>query len=789
MSALAVTFQVDYAQPRAKVGRIAVVTRGRMSNDRGDFLQGWDPVYNSGVWQDPITGTLMLEPAPLNATWHTSNAGVYAKLAKADYTFTTAANYEDFELKSGAGYYIRGIGDTTANYAITSSVWGTNRGVFVSWFSYNVGNDDFEQLRFGFGTDTAHTNDQLWFKVWASGNIDVYWGTAKIGEGSLSGSAKEYEYDGGANSKSQRYIDLLVIPCRGREVLLYSPTEGGGFTVVIDSIDEGTASPQIIRSTDKLWWYCPNGQAQVQTAKMSFAASGYAISRNYKFLRTPTNPSAYESTIFQDTTDLAYSAGATLSLRNTDNSAVYSSGEDVRLKIALTSSSNKTPFIFGGMAEWATEIDYTDDSGVFTLDPYLTGATLSVPDSHENIEANFSLFDLAGAVDAGFNRPSNISDRPLRITDGNIVYAELITEPLEWSESANQDAITGTIRARSLWKLLEEYVFEAEMPLDGLSLEAAITKILTTCGIPSEYIQCSTSFYTISSVPATTEQANFTCEYHERGSDALNRLLESFAADWQVLEYPAVGHVMFYFISPDDYSFTPGLTLYRTTADAVAAGVAAADVWQVLIRDYQERSLNPEANEVTVVGFDLRKKKPIIAIDRDELAQDPTLAPEARPQNWAGFVRPYEFRHSMMTTIGDVGRARDILGPKLKPRRYMAQIGTELLLQTDDIPIWRGYALTLYGYGDVRIKSFQTSFVYEPTDRTFYWRPTTYVTEFLYDAWSERENIGTPTRTIGTTIAEIMDSFALRLAAKSFGSMRGWSKIINLAPSDFSGVP
>lgn len=776
---LPVIFEVDYAQPRIKTPRIAVVARGEMSSANGDVRGGWDSRYSSNVWQDPITKRLFLEPAPLNASWHTSNAGVYAKLAKADFTLTTSAKWEDFTLKSGAGVYLRGIGDTTAETGSTTSAWGENRGAFVSYFGYNAGNEDFIQLHCGFGNATTGLN----WKHWASGKVEVYWDTTKIWEGGLSGSDAVYERDAPTNSTEGKYIDLLVIPNSIREVLFYSPTEGGGFSVVLPDVEEDDLTPSIITSSQSFWFTFPSGQALIQVAKMSFAASGYVCSRPYKFLREPANPTSYDDYIFEDTSSLSPTGGAALTLRDLTNSAVYSTGEDVRIRLDLTASSNKSPCVYAAMAEWTTEPETTSEAGLYEFQGWCRSASLSVPDSHENIEFNYEVFDAAGAQTDGYDQLAFVSNRPVRIRTGETILFEGVTEPASWNDSANTETVVANVRARSLWKLLEECVLDAPLPLDGLSIEAALTKLLKVAGFTDDYIQTSTSNYTISAVPATSEQFNFEGGYHERISDVINRLIETYASDWLLLEYPGVDNVKFWFASPDDLPSSAGLTIYPTTADAVAGGVSASDARLVIFRDYSERSLDPEANEITVVGYDLRTQKPIIAVDRDAESQDPTIDPWDRPNNWAGFVRPYEFRHSMMTTLGDVEKARDLLAKRLLPRRYVSEYSTELLLQDDDIPVWRGYMIALSGYSDQRIMSFGVDFVLDdPDERTYYWRPTRYIGQFV-----DEQNTGTSTRTTGTTLSDLKADYDFRLLRGAiFATSR---KIVNAPPVAFSPVP
>lgn len=781
---LPVVFEVDYAQPRISTPRIAVVARGKLSSGIGDIRGGWDSRYSSNVWQDPIMGRLMLRPACLIEAFHTSNAGIYAKLAKSDFTFGTAGDWEEFTLKSGAGVYLRGKGDTTSNEAITTSAWGENRGVFVSYFAYNVGNEDFVQLAAGFGTDTAGTADRLNWKHYASGKVEVYWGSTKIAEGSFGGSDRVYERDAPAGITDGKYVDYLVIPYCGREVLFYSPTEGGGFSVVLPDIEEGDLTPDIISASEKFWFHVQTGQALIQVAKMSFAASGYICSTPYKFGRIPVNATDYTASIYQDTSSLAnVLASTTLTLRDLTNSTTYASGEDVRLRIDLTSSSNKSPFIFAGVAEWEAEFQYTSDAGIYEFQQWCKSAGLSVPDSHENIESVFEIFNAAGAQDDGYTNLAFVANRPVRIRTGATVLFEGLTEAAEWIDSANADAVVASIRARSLWKLLEECVLDAPLPLDGLSIEGAFAKLLKTAGIPEEYIQCSSSGYTISEVPATSEHFNFEGEYHERISDVVNRLVETYASDWLILEYPGVDHIVFWFVSPEDLPNEPGLTIYPNAADAVAAGVPAADAWQVLFRSYQERSLEPEANEITVVGFDLRTNKPIIAVDRDVDSQDPLLDPWDRPNNWCGFVKPYEFRHSMMTLLEDCEKARDLLAKRLFPRRYVSEYVTELLLQDDDVPCWRGYKIELSGYSEQRLMAFDVDFVYDnPSDRNFYWRPTRYIGQF-----TDEQNSGVSTRTVGTTLEELKASYDYRsLMGSKFATAR---LIVTAPPVAFSPVP
>src|SRR4051812_42272123 len=81
----ALSVSINHAQPALLRDRQWVVARGQ------DFEGDNDGQFESDIWVDPITHRLMLRPGPMydktyTTNWWNNNAGIFAKLRKADFT-------------------------------------------------------------------------------------------------------------------------------------------------------------------------------------------------------------------------------------------------------------------------------------------------------------------------------------------------------------------------------------------------------------------------------------------------------------------------------------------------------------------------------------------------------------------------------------------------------------------------------------------------------------------------------------------------------------------------------
>lgn len=306
-----------------------------------------------------------------------------------------------------------------------------------------------------------------------------------------------------------------------------------------------------------------------------------------------------------------------------------------------------------------------------------------------------------------------------------------------------------------------------------MTVQDAVAEIVGTAGLPTDaaHLFVSDSDFDIPSVPAGGGDWNFviSAENGDTAAAALSRLLDAYYGNWLVREWPGVDNVRLEFISPDDLPTAPDAFVYDDRAAALTGGVLAADVWKAVYREYREYVLPCEATQLTVIGRTPRTGKAIWTTYRDADAENPELAPSARPGNWWGMPIKYGYIEPFLTTQAACDRAAETLRDRLTKRRVICELGCEMQTDPAGFPSWRANVLdvqnTSWSPSEARIMSIYVSFEKEPNDAqsdTLQWRTTRYTLQYLEGG----DNPGTSTRTSGTTAEAILAAYQLRLTAK-----------------------
>lgn len=760
MSAPSLVLTLNHAQRRIERDRIATLVSGFFEPDlvSAKPLRGWDAEWGTRdgnddlqTWVDPITGRLMLTPAPLLKAWETTGSGIYARLGKSAFTFNDSSAWVE-DAKNGSASKFLVLKDAAAGSAdrsaVSTTTWPKNRPFYIAWFSSNWGDDKSVVIEFGYNSSASDAAG-VCFKVRGGGTVEVWKDGRIVGEGSLVGKNQT-----AGQQTAGRFVSVMLFPCPQREVVLVSNL-GGGFTHAFEDIDDSEVDPTITEAT-KFWFRVPDGKAEVEVAPIRFPASGY---RAGIVTRSTVAPPAGEDPAF--TRFYSEPGYGTVSVA----ASVVEEGDatvpfvpdgtvtDYRTRLDLTGDNEATPYCMGVMAEWPTQTELTDDSEETELQNYSLEATLDVPEHPSGVRASVVLkspdeIDPGGSL--GLKERANV---PMLLEFDEITAVDGVTEPPEYVLTHQDETDRVRIAVRDRWKLLEQYRFSDPMPLDGLTLKEAFEIVATSAGFDLSELDIEDDSFNLPSAQGAGSRGdwNVLVEAGDTAAEWLERLRDTYAGTWFLGIVPTETGPVLRFRSPEDLDPEPVATVYVSDEDAVADGVTE-EGWRYVARGFTERSLEPEANDVWVSGFDPKTRRPIVVHYPDTDSQDVTLAPSVRPANWLGEVRKYGYQEPALTTEDAVVRAAELLYKRLTPVRRLCEIECELLFKESGVPVWRGDVVTIYGRGDWRVVAMSVRFVQEPNDSVSFWREARYVLEKIEEETAQ----GAAGRLTGSSLFEMV---------------------------------
>jgi len=730
---------VDVAQRRLSAPRISMTAE----------KFGFNGLLYSSTWIEPVGGTIMLEPPPLNASWHTSNSGNNTRFTLSDFGLTsTAAGWQEADNR-GAGPVRLVNGSGMGIYTQqTSSTYGKNRSYFVSFFCYNVENKA-SAVYFECGLDDDGTGlSGVALRFWSSGQIDIYKDAVQVGGGNIG-------IQGGADT-SNKFADYLIIPMRRRDLLIYSITAGDGFIHTFEDIAEDEPDPVIL--TDEAFWFRVPGSTNVELAVLKYPTSGYVTSLPISLSVPPPIGATLEPRVnvqpgvsvtnayifgdppyngdLPDTTNKI----SAFTVVQTDGSAYTPDGtiRDVLMKATFAGDGEYTPFLYGAHAAYAAEFEDTDDSEEFDITPYIMrnpSPTLSVPDDPGGVEFRFTIWKPETLEASDVALLTTLGNRPVKVKIGsNILLDGVMMEP-EFDDAFYDEGARLHCTVKDQLHLASTLQFRERIPLDALLLsdtqhatnywKSVVQFLAYSGGILNANMDLDNVGFTLPSVPKDGQQEAFSC-FIDIGSnpyDELARQVGTYAAGfvWRMKPQGSGAAPKFIFKDPDTLSATPDYTLYRTAAAAVAASKPATDVYWT----YSDRPLPIEANEVRVTGYDPRAKQVISAYSIDDASQDPTTSPSSRPTNWTGTPLVFGVIDGRFTSQDACNRVVAAIFPRVSARYYISQFTSEMLFKASGAPVWPSDLVSLDGRRDVRISAMTVEFIVEDGS-TFVARNATY---------------------------------------------------------------
>ena len=692
------TLSLDHAQPRLDGAR------DRLSVTMAGNALGSS--YYSASWIDPITNSSFLRPAPLDAAFFTSNAGIYAKQTLAGMDTNGGHAWREIERFPGGGKVMQT--SQASDYIRTSSALGANRAVYVGFHHYSAG-DDFMTLMFGWGTTTDNTNGVV-IELYANGQFTLYKDGAVVGIYELSLNQNEWN-------------NVMLIPCRHRELLVVANNVGGA-RIVFEDITETTSSP-VITPAEKFWVKNVAGAADVQLFPMKWASSGYVTSQITAFAEPPSGSDSLETW-----TNASWAGGAGQTFRllghpsyagtvsgsaairtTTDSGAFVNNGTNIqtRIRVTMTGDGNYSPSVYAAHIAYGAFVTNTDATEQFSnVMDFCQHLTLSVGDDDQGQEMTMSIrrpdelmVDVA-EVQSMTNRPVMLKLDGVKVFDG-------VFSPTGITRILKDDTVKVlTAECRDYLSILESYVFDHRIPLDGLDWKSALEFVVNRSGWAVADMNITDPSVTISAIPG--EDANEIQTVIEAGDTALQwvrQLMEDYASTWEWGFRPTATKIEFYALSQAAIGTSAHVTLYSTIDAAITTGGYPDDeAFEWVYRDYTDTQEEPEGNIVRVTGYDPRGRRPIQSYKMDSASVDPTTVPSSRPDNWLGVPRRVALASPSLNTQDEVDAATSEIYDRVARSQYYAQVTCRCPLMgsaPNQFPIWRSRNVLLHGIGTFRV--------------------------------------------------------------------------------------
>lgn len=785
------SFLLDAKQSRNSRDPIVTTISGIANPDTRENGWEWSFPTSSDCWVDPVNHVLMLKPGPMHPEWETTATGIYARLKKADWSIPTAAKWVDDIKNGGAASFVKCIDSTLNEALITTTTWDKNRGFFLGWYGSNWGQQDFHQLTCGWNS-SASTAGGVALKFYAGGHVESY----KDGEllerkewlGRLSGQ-----------HTARMFVGLLLIPYRQRELLIYSSL-GHGTSLVFDDILDDDPDPTITPA-EKFWVKVESGAAEFQCAPLRYPTSGYCTSLTRNLKEPPPAGISPEFTYFAGFPGYGTQT-VTAELVDTDGSTTFvadGTKTQCKFKMTLTSDGESTPYVYGAMAEFEGENEFTDDSEQTELLPYVRSATLDVPESAGGIELKLSIGDPDSWDPDVLFRLSNRAFHFL--TPGGLKVIDGRTDPIQWSESSSDSTRIVHMTVKTVMKALENYFFPDDIPLDGLRFRDAFVIPFKRVGLTEDDLDIDDVDYDFPvGGPDADSGYSLVIKAGDKGSEWVERLRSTYAPLHNLDIVPTSTGIKIRLADDAKLGSTSKITLFTTEEAALSywtdLGYGESDARTLFprraVRIADEGNIEPLANDVWVIGLDRRRLRPLIARKVSTTDIDPTIPPSLRGENHLGERRRFAWVDNTLTTLQACKDALELIYSRIAHRREMLEIEIDWLLEDDGTPLWRGDVVTIAGdgFGDYRIVAMRITYelLGDPDtmslNRRTSWITTRYVLEKLGITSTACGHMS-----VGTTLQQMVEYYSTMMLESFFGPGAKLAGFFKLEPVQMETVP
>jgi hypothetical protein len=188
----------------------------------------------------------------------------------------------------------------------------------------------------------------------------------------------------------------------------------------------------------------------------------------------------------------------------------------------------------------------------------------------------------------------------------------------------------------------------------------------------------------------------------------LDKIFDTYAANWYKGWVPAIAGYFYRAHAPSDLSATPSITLYEDIADAIAAGLTAAQGEHRTIRSLVRHGIPPEANQVVVLGMSPYTGRVILSQANATSSQTPNTAPSSRPVTWRGRVHRVLELDASLKTQAQADGVQSVLTSRLTSERYLIDWTSDfLVVASTGRPLWTGDVIRLYKKGRATYEDYR----------------------------------------------------------------------------------
>lgn len=705
----------DPSEPRPEKGRLSVGSDGTT----------WDLSVSQNMWIDPATQTAMLKPLPLTAAWNTTFTGNYARLGLSDFSGSEIAKWEQYGINKSALNKALSMKSTSSASIQTTTSYPANTPMFVKYYrntSQDSTDDTFLVLGYAVGSGSSV---QVKFKE--SGEISIFKNGVLEGiyDRGSSNAGGKFSFTGTFNP-SQKYVNVLLIPFRTRELLVVTDN-GICFSHVFKGYDfPNNVTTNPITPAGAFSITVPNGKISIQVARCYFEQTGY-IMGPAKTLRYAPTFSDWAGLQYQSYYDY-FGNGAsnpTLTPSVVSDIAGYpvfnatgSSVGPVRFKMEFSGASGGTN---AGL--------YCGDA--FSDPPYSStamGSYVDVTNAVQSLELSVSEDGRASInistrtkllIKAGVVQPTITGDRPVQIqikanADWIDIFRGTMSPPKISYETSDKGLDLAVLEFEGVDRFgdFDVSMVPESIPLDYLSIYGVMNNLLPMAGYdPTIYLQSyhSSTF----TVPYSANISKGSYSMIPKRGDYVGGLIQQFRdtylANWFIGWRPTnnttpPGGYKFQIADPNVVGTTSVMSLYLSNYDAIAyGGHTTKTAYKHTIRSLKRYFESPEANQVAVVGADPTTGKLLYSYYIDAASQDPTYPPVSRPQNWRGRPVQYILSEPSLTTQAGVNQAAQTIFNRIGTGRQIVEWESDFLIVDSIVGVyipWIGDTVTIYSSSD-----------------------------------------------------------------------------------------
>jgi hypothetical protein len=706
---------IDHAQTRITRDRLFTLVTGRTDIDEvtGKQIDGWsergdaDASGDLKCWVEPVTGKLMLRPAPLSRGWQTTATGIYARIKKANLTLPTAAAWEDNEFTNQAAVSVAMKDKSASEEAVTSTSYPVNRPFYIAPVFFASGTDNRGYIDCGWGSAGAG----IAVRFYASGWCEIRKAGTLVFTGSWAGS-----FQGAPQKANGERVGFFMFPIPPNELLIVTQW-GGGLSHKFGDLDP-TDPDGIVTAAGTFRFQCVDMGTDVELAPIKFNSSGYIDSIPAFFGAAPE--AGATPTIEKFEWQPGYGTWTnTTTLIYTDSSGAFVPDgvlNEVRFRSTFTSDGDATPYVQAVTAAFPAVQGSTPDEEL-DITEYVTELRLTAAMDPGSTRAIMTLKspDTINDLDpSGSRRIVSTENRPVTLRLGSLTVLDGVGDRPSWDDSTSDDTERVFAEVRDKWKLLEDCRFTDLEPLDGLTLTDAVTLLAESAGI--DLIEISPDADTITiEVSSRISERDFATpiENRDTAAEIVKRLHEQYVPDWYLGIRPTLDGNRFELRSPADMGELPLVSIYPEYAQAVTE--LADPPTSFLYHKFNQQSPPTEFTRLYVHGRDPRTGRPIVGTAYDYAREDPTLAAADRTDEWTGMPRKAALQCSYLRSQDAVDRAAAAIWRRAGFRRFIGEWECEMLIDPETgLPLWVGDCVELAGQGVFRIQSLDIPLNTEP---------------------------------------------------------------------------